>query len=367
MDRTERLLDLVALLLGASEPIPFAELRESFPDDYGGPREAAERKLERDKAELLQLGVPIEFVPPSDERDLGGYRIDRGAYFLPDPGFAPEEAAALYAAASAALAAGDFPFAHDLAHALRKLSVAGQRTASGGEAAARGLLVVRPGDPGRAARLSALADAVARRTRVHLRYRAQATRQVTERDVDPHGLAFRHGAWKLVGYCHLRKDQRVFALDRIEAFEINEQKPAQADFTIPEGFDAGEVAGLRPWLWRVSEPSQVTLRFAPGSELLAERAFDAAPSREAQLDVTNMVIGDSLHVSDIKLPEGVEVQNDPETSVAVVAAPRAVIEEAPAAEAVEGAAEVAAEPEVIGKGPAEEEGEGEGGGEPNKK
>ena len=290
MDRTERLLDLVALLLGASEPIPFAELRESFPDDYGGPREAAERKLERDKAELLQLGVPIEFVPPKyeDGRDIGGYRIDRSAYFLPAPGFEPEEAAALYAAASAALAAGDFPFAHDLAHALRKLSVAGQRSASGGEAAARGLLVVRPGDPGRSAKLTALADAVARRKRVHLRYRAQATREVTERDVDPYGLAFRHGAWKLVGYCHLRTDQRVFALDRIEALEINEQKPAQADFTIPEGFDAGEVAGLRPWLWHVSDPSKVTLRFAPGSELLAERAFDAAPDAQAQLTVTNM-------------------------------------------------------------------------------
>jgi predicted DNA-binding transcriptional regulator YafY len=290
LDRTERLLDLVALLLGASEPIPFAELRESFPDDYGGPREAAERKLERDKAELLQLGVPIEFVPPryEDGRDIGGYRIDRGAYFLPDPGFAPEEAAALYAAASAALAARDFPFSHDLAHALRKLSVAGQRTASGSEAAARGLLVVRPGDPGRSAKLTALADAVARRKRVHLRYRAQATRQLTERDVDPYGLAFRHGAWKLVGYCHLRTDQRVFALDRIESLEINEQKPAQADFTIPEGFDAGEVAGLRPWLWRVSEPSKVTLRFAPGSELLAERAFDAARGAQVQLAVTNM-------------------------------------------------------------------------------
>jgi len=241
LDRTERLLDLVALLLGASEPIPFAELRESFPDDYGGAREAAERKLERDKAELLQLGVPIEFVPPTfeDGTEIGGYRIDRGAYFLPDPGFTPEEAAALYAAASAALASRDFPFVHDLAHALRKLSVAGQRTASGAEAAARGLLVVRPGDPGRSAKLAALADAVARRKRVHLRYRAQATRQVTERDVDPYGLAFRHGAWKLVGYCHLRTDQRVFALDRIEALDVNEQKPAQADFTIPQGFDAG--------------------------------------------------------------------------------------------------------------------------------
>src|SRR5712671_4685789 len=290
MDRTERLLDLVALLLGASEPIPFAELRESFPDEYGGPREAAERKLERDKAELLQLGVPIEFVPPhyDDERDVGGYRIDRGAYFLPDPGFAPEEAAALYAAASAALAARDFPFAHDLAHALRKLSVAGQRAASGSEAAARGLLVVRPGDPGRSAKLTALADAVARRKRVHVRYRAQATRQVTERDVDPYGLAFRHGAWKLVGYCHLRTDQRVFALDRIEALEVNEQKPAQPDFAIPAGFHAGDAAGLRPWQWRGSEPSKVTLRFERGSELLAERIFDAAPGADARLTVTNL-------------------------------------------------------------------------------
>ena len=87
MDRTERLLDLVALLLDAREPVPFSDLREAFPDDYGGARESAERKLERDKAELLLLGVPLEFVPPSVEhgRESGGYRIDRAAFFLPDP------------------------------------------------------------------------------------------------------------------------------------------------------------------------------------------------------------------------------------------------------------------------------------------
>ena len=46
---------------------------------------------------------------------------------------------------------------------------------------------------------------------------------------------------------------------------------------------------------------------------------------------------------------------------------RAVIEETPAVEAVEGAAEGAPEPEVIGKGPGDEE-EGEGGDEsPGKK
>ncbi len=103
-------------------------------------------------------------------------------------------------------------------------------------------------------------------------------------------------------------------------------------------------------------------------QTLRELEIEVDPSNipdHAELDITNMMIGDSLHVSDIKLPEGVEILDDPETSVAVLAAPRAVIEEAPAAEAVEGVGEAAAEPEVIGKGPSEEEGEGEG--ESNKK
>src|SRR5256714_8244718 len=107
-------------------------------------------------------------------------------------------------------------------------------------------------------------------------------------------------------------------------------------------------------------------------QTLRELEIEVDPSNipdRFELDVTNMMIGDSLHVSDIKPPEGVEVVDDPETSVAVLAAPRAVIEEAPAAEAVEGAPEAAAEPEVIGKGPSDEEAEGEGGtgGESNKK
>src|SRR5438105_8983067 len=117
-------------------------------------------------------------------------------------------------------------------------------------------------------------------------------------------------------------------------------------------------------------PEGVRLEGAVLDQTLREREIEVDPSNipdHVELDVNNMVIGDSLHVSDIKLPEGVEVQNDPETSVAVVAAPRAVIEEAPAVEAVEGAPEAAAEPEVIGKGPTEEEEEGEGGGESNKK
>src|SRR5260370_42137160 len=146
MDKTERLLDLVALLLDAREPVSFADLREQFADEYGGPRSAAERKLERDKAELLQLGVPIEYVEPErlDERELGGYRIDRKAFFLPDPKLLPEEAAALYAAGAAALAAHDFPFPQDLVFAPPKISLAGSADTPAANTAAPPLPTLRP-------------------------------------------------------------------------------------------------------------------------------------------------------------------------------------------------------------------------------
>ena len=110
-------------------------------------------------------------------------------------------------------------------------------------------------------------------------------------------------------------------------------------------------------------PEGVRLGGGVLDQTLRELEIEVDPSSipdHVEFDVTAMVIGDSVHVSDLKLPEGVEVLDDPETSVAVLAAPRAVIEETAAAEPVEGA-EGVAEPEVIGKGPGdEEEGEGEG-------
>ena len=58
------------------------------------------------------------------------------------------------------------------------------------------------------------------------------------------------------------------------------------------------------------------------------------------VDVSNLVIGDSLHVSDLKLGEGVEVLLDPEQVICSVVVPRAAepTAEAPAAE--EGVADV---------------------------
>jgi len=68
-------------------------------------------------------------------------------------------------------------------------------------------------------------------------------------------------------------------------------------------------------------------------------------------DVSHLDVHDVLHVSDLKVDEGIEILEDPETVVATVGIIRE--EEVAPAPAVEG--EEPAEPEVIGKGKKEEE------------
>jgi large subunit ribosomal protein L25 len=75
------------------------------------------------------------------------------------------------------------------------------------------------------------------------------------------------------------------------------------------------------------------------------------------VDVSQLELGKHLRVSDLKIPEKVEVLTEADVVVAHVVAPRAEEEVAPAAEAAAGAEGAAAEPEVIKKGKAETEGE----------
>ena len=75
-----------------------------------------------------------------------------------------------------------------------------------------------------------------------------------------------------------------------------------------------------------------------------------------EVDVSGLDIGDAIHVQDLVVPEGVEVEADPERSVVTVLPPAVIPVEEEAAVAAE---EVPTEPELIGKRKAEEEGEEE--------
>lgn len=284
MERTERLLDLVALLLDAQEPLPWAEIRAAFPDDYGGPSlEASERKFERDKAELLELGIPIAFVQANEDVP-DGYVIDKSAYYLPEVGLTPDELAVLYAAGSAALASGAFPGRQDLAHALRKVGFFTEgplpapkvRLELGGVADARDL----------PSRLELLWSAINARKSVELDYYSPHTKALTKRKVDPWGLALRRGLWTLVGFCHLRQAPRTFHVHRIRALTVNAQRPKSPDFEVPADFRLDDYVATWPWQFRFHPPVDVGLELKGELAPLASRLFPAQPTPGERVSLT---------------------------------------------------------------------------------
>src|SRR5690242_6037808 len=93
---------------------------------------------------------------------------------------------------------------------------------------------------------------------------------------------------------------------------------------------AGEKVTVNIPITLLGIPEGVKLEGGVLEQSLRELEIEVDPSSipdHVELDVSNLKIGDSLHVSDIKLAEGVTILDDPETSVAVVAAPRARSEE----------------------------------------
>ncbi|MBL8920271.1 MAG: WYL domain-containing protein [Myxococcaceae bacterium] len=276
MERTERLLDLVALLLDSKEPVSWNELRETFKDDYGvGSTEACERKFERDKAELLELGIPLTFVKGDDERP-DGYLVERDAYYLPEVSLTPEELAVLYAAGSAALASGAFPGSQDLAHALRKIGFFSGgpppapkvRLELGGVADTRDL----------PARLDALWSAISSRKSVTLDYWSPRTKEHSHRVVDGYGLALRRGLWTLVGYCHLRQGIRTFHVHRMRKVTVNTAKPRSPDYEVPASFSLDEYVATWPWQHRFHEPLRVDVLLTGELSPLAGTLFPSTPA-----------------------------------------------------------------------------------------
>jgi proteasome accessory factor B len=78
--RTERLVNLVICLLSTRRFLTAAQIAATVPGyehDPSDPREheAFQRKFERDKAELRDLGVPLETGTTSAFDSEAGYRI----------------------------------------------------------------------------------------------------------------------------------------------------------------------------------------------------------------------------------------------------------------------------------------------------
>jgi proteasome accessory factor B len=294
VQKAARLLDLAAFLLRAAEPVSWREIQEQFAEDYVGTGEAAIRKFERDKADLLELGIPIRYEP-GDEDLAAGYQVDREQFYLPDLKLPPEDLALLYVAGSAALASGAFPYSRDLAHAMNKLSFAARAPGASEAAALAALHLSREdGQETAAGLLEELSRAIAQKKRVHLAYAGAERRARTERDVDPYGLYQKGGAWFLTGWCHLRRAARTFHLGRIESLTVNQKAPRTPDFTPRKDQPLSELATRETWEFSVHAPVRCKVRLDPpcSAEVRASFGPRATITEEGQallveLDATN--------------------------------------------------------------------------------
>jgi len=127
---------------------------------------------------------------------------------------------------------------------------------------------------------------------------------------------------------------------------------------------AGEKVTVRVPLVYVGTPEGVRTGGGILDSVMHELEIRCDPSiipNHIDVDVSHLIIGHSIHVSEVKVPEGVEVLDDATATMCVCSIPKAVVEEVPAADA----AATPAEPELIRKTKEDEEGaEGEGGAAP---
>ncbi|MDP9116712.1 MAG: WYL domain-containing protein [Actinomycetota bacterium] len=239
--RAERLVNLVICLLSTRQYVSAERIRDAVPgyEAADGSRttdEAFKRMFERDKAELRDLGIPLETGKNSHFDSDDGYRITRREYELPPVEFDAAEAAAIGLAArlwqSATL--GEAARA-----ALLKLRAAGTDVQASGTPGA--VPYIDASDPS----LPPLLDAARQSRPVRFDYTKPGSGTAQRRTLEPWGVLSWRRRWYVAGLDRDRDEPRSFRLSRIsgkvEAF-------GQAGtFTRPEKLDLLDmVAGGRP-------------------------------------------------------------------------------------------------------------------------
>jgi predicted DNA-binding transcriptional regulator YafY len=89
-------------------------------------------------------------------------------------------------------------------------------------------------------------------------YYSPATEEKSGRVVEPYHLFNYMGTWHTIGYCHLRKGIRDFALSR-----ISEAKVLTESFKIPDDFEFKKYFLSTFGLYKGKSTKEVTLRFTP--------------------------------------------------------------------------------------------------------
>lgn len=77
-----------------------------------------------------------------------------------------------------------------------------------------------------------LTQAIDKHRTVQVRYFSASRTRMTRREIDPYRLWYASGGLYLIGYCHLRSESRMFAVERITSVTLTDHP-----YQLPLGFD----------------------------------------------------------------------------------------------------------------------------------
>lgn len=230
--KSERLLNLLILLLVQRRYISKAKVRELIEDYRSSSDEAFERMFERDKGELRALGVPVETGQLDDFfDDEPGYRIRAEEFALPGIELTADEAAVVGLASRVWQHAG---LAAHTSDALAKLAAAGV------EVDRDRLEIAAPEVTADEPEFDAFWRASLDRTVVTFDYLRSGSREASKRRLEPWGVVSYSGRWYAVGRDVDRGAERMFRLSRVQGKVARVGKPGA--YAVPDGVDLRALA-----------------------------------------------------------------------------------------------------------------------------
>ncbi|MCZ6574253.1 MAG: helix-turn-helix transcriptional regulator [Planctomycetota bacterium] len=269
----ERLMNLVAFLLASSEPIPFSEIRKGVIGYNDRAREdAVEKRFDRDKKELREMGIPVEYVA-GDEHGREGYFIPLQEYFHRELDLLAEEAALLAILGNAARGSND-AISFNLRSAHLKLAIDAPISDSMREQVpGRMLFSFSRGRRDRATldNLDRLGQAIVSRRTVVFKYRKPQARKTEERRLHPYGLGYREGEWYLVGSDLDRDDIRQFKVLRIQG-TVRVSRERRPEFQVPTGFKIEHYIERAPWEFAGGKEEWAQILFGSDVAWMVEEA-----------------------------------------------------------------------------------------------
>ena len=245
--RTERMLNLLFVLLNSRTPLTREQIRERVPG-YGDSNEAFERMFERDKAALRDLAIPVETKPVDMfHDDVLGYRIDRSDWLMPEISITAEERTYLALAASAWQNA--------------QLSTAARQAVSSVDAREQGAEISVPVSLAKGRRhITEILAAIANGKTVVLDYVGLNQSEVVKRTIDPWRALLHSGHWYLIGFDQDKGEVRTFRTDRIVG-DLVETKHDILE-SMPKDFDLSAITDT--WEHSDKDATIATVLVRPG-------------------------------------------------------------------------------------------------------